>query len=41
VSKFTEFDDQKLHKLYKRAHRKREEDKGKEDVSILVTQRIF
>ncbi|XP_060072209.1 chromodomain-helicase-DNA-binding protein 1-like isoform X1 [Ylistrum balloti] len=32
VSKFTEFDDQKLHKLYKRAYRKREEDKEKEDI---------
>lgn len=43
VSKFTEFDDQKLHKLYKRAYRKREEDKEKEDISMvgILTLRIL
>jgi len=36
VSKFTEFDARKLHKLYKHALKKRDEDRDKDDVSIYI-----
>ena len=35
VSKFTEFDAKKLHKLFKHALKKREEEREKEEVIIL------
>lgn len=42
VSKFTEFDASRLHKLYKHAVKKREEDKGPEtQVSSLVKSNDF
>ena len=34
VSKFTEFDARKLHKLYKHALKKRDEERDKDEVSI-------